>query len=325
MLYGLRSDGLQAIGVNVDPDRISAVISDLSGAVRAEAVVDCKFAQGQRAFVAALELAVAQVLAGTGREQLAGIGVAVPATVRHSAKGIFAPTDDGDWSGIDLATTLGDRFGLTVVAENRAHAVGVGEYLFGAGRGASDLLCLRVGSGLGAAVIADGRLFTGGDGGAGALGRIAVGDPKRPGHRPVTVSDLVGAAAIARAAADRRRAGLSGADASTRMDADAVIDLALAGDADMVDVLADVGRQLGAVVATALCVVDSDLVLLCGPTMRAGELVAGPLRDEVRSRFPFAAPDIRLGQLGRRAGPLGAAALVLTGLIRESALDPSPA
>jgi predicted NBD/HSP70 family sugar kinase len=322
MLYALRTRALRAVGVNVDPDRITAVVSDLSGQISAETTRAIDLADGDRAFVDALVDVIDHVLAADATtERLAGVGIAVPTMMRRSQKGRFTPLGHPSWNDVDLLAVLGERYGLPIVTENRAHAVGVGEYLFGAGRGTPDLLCLMVGSGLGAAILTGGELFTGGDGGAGALGRLLLEQPGRGDARSApTVGERVGAPGIARTAADRLRA--AGQDAHrgvpvSELDVNHVIDAARDGDAVMVDVLADVGRILGAVVATTLCVTDSDLVLLCGQTMRAGPLIVDPLRDALESWYPFPLPRLGVGQLGVHAGPLGAAALVLTDLVRE--------
>ncbi|MGH3488560.1 MAG: ROK family transcriptional regulator [Actinopolymorphaceae bacterium] len=328
MLYRLRTHALRAVGVSVDPDRITAVVSDLSGEISTEAALAVDFGDGDTTFTDTLVRVLDQVLADVGTaEHLAGIGIAVPTTMRRSQKGRFAPLDHPQWNAVDLHAVLDERYRLPVVTENRAHAVGVGEHLFGAGRGTSDLLCLMLGSGLGAAILAGGALFTGGDGGAGALGRMALEVPGRGnqngdggGGSVPTIGEQVSAAGIARTAVDRLRA--TGRDTHlgtpfAEVDVDHVIDAAAAGDPLMTAVLADVGRVLGWVVATTLCVTDSDLVLLCGPTMRAGALIVEPLREALDGQVPFALPRLRIGQLGARAGPLGAAALVLTELVRE--------
>ncbi|HEY6738606.1 MAG TPA: ROK family transcriptional regulator, partial [Actinopolymorphaceae bacterium] len=204
MLYRLRTDGLRAIGVSIDPDRISAVVSDLSGAIAAETGTEIDLDEGEEAFESALTRIVDDLLVALGpAASLAGIGVAAPAMMRRSQGGVFLPIGRPDWTGVDLLAALGKRFHLPVVAENRAHAVGVGEYLFGAGQGTSDLLCLMIGSGLGAAILTDGHLFTGGDGAAGAIGRMIVDTTGDEGAR--TAGDLVGAYGIVRSALTRLR------------------------------------------------------------------------------------------------------------------------
>lgn len=320
ILYGLRMDGLLAAGVSVDRHHISAVVSDLSGQIHGEVSADCDLEDGQRRFERTLERVVGRLLATVETpDRVTGLGVAVPTRMQRSKPGMFLPQQAPGWTGLDLHAFLADRFELPVVAENRAHAVAVGEHLFGAGQGATDLLCLVVDEGLGGAVISGGRLFTGGDGAAGAVGRMILDlNDGKGGVTPVKVSDVVGSSAIISAAVTRlresKRRRLGGVPLSG-VDADVVIDEALSGDVLMAEVLADVGRGLGAVVAATLCVTDSPLVILCGSTMRAGDFVVGPLQEVTNRRLPFAPPAIRLGRLGARGGALGAAALVLTDMV----------
>ncbi|MFG1623576.1 ROK family transcriptional regulator [Kribbella sp. NPDC049227] len=320
ILYGLRMDRLLAAGVSVDRHHISAVISDLSGQIHGEVSTDCDLEDGQRRFERTLERVVGRLLTTVETpDRVTGLGVAVPTRMQRSRPGMFLPQQAPGWTGLDLQAFLANRFELPVVAENRAHAVAVGEHLFGAGQGATDLLCLVVDEGLGGAVISGGRLFTGGDGAAGAVGRMILDlNDGKGGVTPVKVSEVVGSSAVIRAAVARlresRRRRLGGVPLS-RVDVDVVIDEALSGDPQMAEVLAEVGRGLGAVVAATLCVTDSPLVVLCGSTMRAGDFIVGPLQEVTDRRLPFAPPTIRLGRLGARGGALGAAALVLTDMV----------
>jgi predicted NBD/HSP70 family sugar kinase len=317
ILYGLRMQGLVAAGVHVEREQISAVISDLSGEVQAEVSIHCDLAAGQRTFVTGLKKALDRLLKGWDSDPLVGIGVGVPTMMRRSQGGLFRPVGISGWEGVDLPGLLGERYGLPVVAEARSHAVAVGEYLFGAGQGAVDLLCLVLDQGLGGAVISGGRLFGGGDGGAGALGRMPLDLAGSAGNSN-RVADIVDAVAITRETRRRLQArgrrSLGGLPLA-RIGLAEVIDQALAGEPVAAEVLADVGRCLGAVVSAALCISDSQVVLLCGSTMRAGRLIVDPLVEVAAERSPFAIPEVRLGRLGVRGGSLGAAALVLNELV----------
>lgn len=319
-LYTVRPAGLLAIGVNVDPEAVSAVACDLHGQVQAETSVAHDLSPGTPSFDQALKKVVNKVLADTDQQgTVTGIGVAVPTVVRRTSTGAPEPSDRPDWAGVDVASVLREHWDLPVEVENRAHAIATGEYLFGAGQGIRDQLCLVLGSGLGGAVISGGKLLTGAGGTGGALGRMVLDrQPSLPGT--LTASDTVSASAIVAHVSRRLQAGdqsrLAAVD-PTELGAADVIDAAHGADGLAVEVLAEVGRTLGAVVAASLCITDSQLVLACGPLMTARELVIGPLREEARNRFPFQLPEIRLGTLGSRAGPLGAAALVLRNHITE--------
>lgn len=310
ILYELRHDSLRAVGVHVGTGQVSAVITDLSGQIYAESVTECHWARDRAGFVAALQKVVKN-LTIEDSAPLAGIGLGVPATMHRSEEGVVRPAGASDWDdGVDLLAVL-EQFELPVIAENRAHAVAVGEHLFGAAQDNDELICLMLDRGLGGAVITGGRLFTGGDGGAGALGRMVL----NIGADPIRVADLVSAEAITGSALKRLRAAGREELAGVRLedlDLDAVVDHAMSGDREMAEVMAEVGRCLGAVTAATLCVTDSQLVLLCGSVMRAGALIVDPLVKELTSRWPFEMPEVKVGRLGQRAVVLGAAALVLT-------------
>lgn len=315
ILYTVRQENLRAIGVHIGTDHVAALISDLSGEIYSQASAQCSLADGPSNFVAALQVVVEELLARPEAARLAGIGLGVPVTMhRRDDKAVrLAATPGWQHDGVDLQEVL-QEYRLPVVAENRAHVVAVGEHLFGSAQDVGDLFCLMLEQGIGGAVMTRGRLFTGGDGGAGAVGRMILDPPGDDGPRR-RVSDLAGAGPIVRTATERLRAarrrklaGLWLADVGI----DQVIDEALAGDEMMAEVIHDAGRVLGAVAAATLCVTDSRLVLLCGSITRAGSLLVEPLIDELRDRWPFDLPEVRLGRLGASAVALGAAALVLT-------------
>jgi glucokinase len=105
------------------------------------------------------------------RPGVSGIGVGVPTLVNRGI--VYSPNNIPSWKVVPLQKILERRFHITVVLNNDAKCFALGELHFGAGRGYRNLVGLIVGTGLGAGVIIDGRLYSGGNGGAGEIGSIA--------------------------------------------------------------------------------------------------------------------------------------------------------
>jgi glucokinase len=110
-------------------------------------------------------------------EGLMGVGASVPGPV-DAARGILLnPPNLPSWHDAPIGPALGEAFGVEVRIENDANAAALAEYASGAGRGVRDMVYLTMSTGVGAGVIADGRLHRGAFGGAGEVGHLPVEHP----------------------------------------------------------------------------------------------------------------------------------------------------
>jgi predicted NBD/HSP70 family sugar kinase len=223
-------------------------------------------------------------------------GLAVAATGRvvdgvvHAVNRATLP----GWEGFPLAGALGDRLGAPAFVANDAQAAAWGEHRFGAGAGLEDLLFVTVSTGVGAGVVAAGRLVTGARGLAGHLGfvRGAVGEGFLEAH--------ASGVAIARAGA----VALGGAPTTRE-----VVAAADAGDPRAARVVDD------AVAALARALVDVRWLLDPARVAVGGSVGLAPsylprLRAALARLEPEAAPwDVVPATLGRDAGLIGVADL----------------
>lgn len=89
---------------------------------------------------------------------------------------ISTPNLAKDWHGFKIVSYIKDRFGLSAKLENDANASAVAEWKFGAGRGARNVVFMTFGTGLGAGLILDGKLYSGTNGNAGEVGHIRLAE-----------------------------------------------------------------------------------------------------------------------------------------------------
>jgi glucokinase len=115
--------------------------------------------------------AICETITKVMRPGVSGIGVGVPTLVNKGI--VYSPNNIPSWKVVPLQKILERRFHIPVVLNNDAKCFALGELHYGAGRGYRNLVGLIVGTGLGAGVIIDGRLYSGGSGGAGEIGSIA--------------------------------------------------------------------------------------------------------------------------------------------------------
>ncbi len=111
---------------------------------------------GEDSFVAALVGLVDELL----DDGVAAIGVGVPMTIDRRT-GIALKANNLPLESLDLVGSLRERFGLPIGLENDGNATALAEWRLGAGRGASDLVLLAIGTGVGGGLVLDGRLYRG--------------------------------------------------------------------------------------------------------------------------------------------------------------------
>jgi glucokinase len=107
-------------------------------------------------------------------DQIAGIGVAIPGPLNNRTGVIYSPPNLPGWDNVPLRDILQQHFNRPTTIENDAHTAGLGEYMFGAGRGSRYMVYLTVSTGIGGGVIIDGRILEGANGTAGELGHMTI-------------------------------------------------------------------------------------------------------------------------------------------------------
>jgi glucokinase len=227
----------------------------------------------------------------------AGIGIpGLYDPVTGSAR--FLVNMPGEWSGRAVAGPVEGMLGVPVSLINDARAFGLAELRLGAGRGASSLVGLTLGTGVGGVIAIDGRVHLGHDGTAGEVGHQTI-DPDGP---PCNCGNRGCLEAFARA---DRIAEACGTDT-----AEAAVLAARAGDPTATEGLAEIGRYLGIGIANMVVVLSPDRVVIGGGIAAAADLLLGPIRAELRRRVQTTSLDeveVVTAELGTWAGAIGAA------------------
>jgi glucokinase len=232
------------------------------------------------------------------------IGVAAAGIIDEAA-GVAVRGANLRWRDTALTRRMEDATGLPATLVQDARAAARGEAIFGAGRNADTFLSVILGTGVGSAVVIDGRPVRGSHGLAGEIGHLQVD----PGGLPCGCGGRGCVETVASAAAiSRRYAAASGEHLATEL----VLARATAGDRLAATLWSEAVAALAAALAAAVAVVDCDLVVLAGGLARAGDLLFEPLALELAGRLSLVAPPrLAAAALGRAAGVLGAAASAL--------------
>jgi len=248
--------------------------------------------------------AVVGRIAATGGEALttwpaiSSLGIGVPGLYDPVAGSIrFLVNMPGDWAGRPIAPPVEAALGIPASLINDARAFGLAELRLGAGRGASSMVGLTLGTGVGGVIAIDGKVHLGHDGTGGEVGHQTIdpdGPPCRCGNRGCLEAFA--------------RADLIAAACGTET-AEAAVLAARAGDPRALDGLTSVGRYLGIGIANMVVVVSPDKVVIGGGIAAAGALLLDPIRAELRRRVHMTSLDsveVVTAELGTWAGAIGA-------------------
>ena len=300
-------DGKRVIGVDVGGTKILAGVLDGEGAVERQEERPTPVAS-QDEFLAGLDAVVESLL----DDGIAALGFGIPSTIDQrtgrAVSSVHVPLAD-----LDFRDRMASRFGLPVAIDNDGNAAAIAEWKLGAGRGASHLVVLTLGTGIGGGLILDGRPYRGSIGAGAELGHMVLeyngvpcgGNCTGHGH-----FEALAAGPAADEAAERRF--------GTGADARRLVAAAEAGDEAAVRDLAELGHRLGAGIATLVNIFDPELVIIGGGFADAGDLILGPARETLAVEALAPGRDVvRIvrAELGPEAGMIGA------GLVGREALD----
>lgn len=255
------------------------------------------------------------------RERVLGLGAGIASPVDGdgalSAEGIMP-----GWTGIRPGLELQKRTGLRTELTNDANAGAVAEHMYGAGRDTDDMVYIRLSAGVGAGIIAAGRLQLGVGGLAGEIGHLpAVRDGRvcRCGNRGC-LETVASPVAAARLLQESWGEPVAPAD---------LPGLLAAGKPGTARVIEDAGEAVGYALAGLVTLMNPRLIVVGGDLAALGQTLFEPIRRGIaRAALPSAASQVSVvpGQLGSSAEVRGAAARVLArapqALAVMNAMDP---
>ncbi|GAB3975888.1 ROK family transcriptional regulator [Actinoallomurus acanthiterrae] len=236
-----------------------------------------------------------------------GLGVDIAVPVRAADGVLEAHGIMPGWVGLRPGRELEQRTGLTTWIANDADAGALAERLYGAGRGTSDMIYIRLSTGIGAGIVSSGRPLTGAGGLAGEFGHT-LADPRGPicrcGNRGC-LETVAGSAAIAR---------LLEQSWDRRVTVPDLLRLIDEGEKGAVRALEDAAERVGFVLANLVTVLNPEFIVVGGDLAAAGPKLFEPMERAIR-RYALApaAEDVTVvpGELGDQAEVRGAAGMVL--------------
>ncbi|XWK91338.1 MAG: ROK family protein [Phormidium sp.] len=227
------------------------------------------------------------------------IGVGTPGPTDAAGKIAKIAINLVGWNDIPLAELLETKTGLPTIIANDANCAALGEAWLGAGRNFRNLILLTLGTGVGGAIILDGKLFTGNQGAAGELGLICLHPegPKCNSGNHGSLEQYVSIQAI------RRLTGLEPKELG---------ELAQKGDSKALEFWQSYGKNLGIGLASLIYVLTPEAIVIGGGISASANFFFPAALAEIEQRvLPISRTGLQLllAELGNQAGMVGAAKL----------------
>jgi glucokinase-like ROK family protein len=309
ILLSLDKSAGVALGVDFGHTHLRVAVSDLSHEVLAEdgqdLDVDHSAAEGLDAAADLVDRVLKR--AGVQRRRALGVGMGLPGPIDRTTGTVGSSAILPGWVGVDAAAEMTKRLRMPVHVENDANLGALAEFVWGSGKGFSDLIYIKLSSGVGAGMLLGGRLYHGTGGTAGEIGHTVVqpgGAICRCGSRGC-LETVASARAIAEVLSESR---------GERMSIKELLALARTGDTAAIRLIGEAGREIGVAVANLCNVINPDRVIVGGDLSAAGDLITEPILESIRRYAILSAAgqvSVVPGTLGDRAELLGALALVL--------------
>lgn len=249
---------------------------------------------------------------------IAAIGVGVPGLVDFEHGFVHILTNVPGWKHVPLKALLGEKTGLPVVVENDANAMAYAEFRYGAVRGLHNVVALTMGTGIGGALILDGKMYRGSNCAAGEIGQMSIHFDGRAGHygNLGALEKYTGNQQIAEHAVQRyAEAGLTRSveDCTPKKIAEA----AQAGDDIARQIWDEVADWLGTALSSIAWLLNPDAFVIGGGVAQAGDLIFDPLKRKVQSMLSTVVWEhlkIVPAHFSNEAGIIGNAALAADSL-----------
>jgi len=288
----------RVIGVDVGGTKIAAGVIDREG--RIERRLEHPTPLGsQEELLAGLDGAVEELLS----DDIAALGFGMPSTIDQRS-GRVVSSVNVPLAGLDFRQRMSERFSLPVGMDNDANAATIAEWRIGAGKGASDMVMLTLGTGIGGGLILGGKPYRGFVGAGAELGHMVIDYGGEPCGRGCDGHGHFEQFASGRAA-DRAAAEILGADSKARD----LVEAAREGNEAALEAMREIGRRLGAGIGSLVNIFDPELVIIGGGFSRALDLLLESAQEVLaQEALPPGRDLVRIvpAELGPDAGLVGA-------------------
>lgn len=308
------------LGVDIGGSKVAVTLADLAGREVASTQFRTRPEEGD--VLQRIADGIEQFLRETGipRQRLKACGVAAPGVVDDQGRVFFSP--NLGWDGVPVRDELAGRLRVPVLVDNDCNLAALAESrarVQGGTGPVRNLVFVALGTGLGAGVVLDGRLFRGSHFMAGEIGYWMLGpewlDGEYFGHgclEWMTSGEAAGRAArqVLAASGGRFSAAGEGPPSAESLTSAAVYEAASRGVPWAVEATEGIARALGVALGNVACLLDPDVIVIGGGILKAGAWMLRRVEATMARFVPRAVP-VQPSLLGERAQVTGAVCLAL--------------
>ena len=253
--------------------------------------------------------------AGIPVSDIAAVGISCGGPLDAERGLILSPPNLPGWDEVPVCAFFRSRWGIPARLMNDADACAVAEWKYGAGRGLSHVIFLTFGTGMGAGLILNGKLYEGACSSAGEIGHVRIGGDGPVGYgKRGSFEGYCSGSGIARLARilseERTQSGkpypIGGKENPSAKE---IAEAARGGNEDAAEVYREAGRRLGTGLSILVDVLNPQMIVMGGVFMRSHDLLEDEmLRVMQRECLPHALEAVRIvpSELGERIGDYGA-------------------
>ncbi|TDE56826.1 ROK family transcriptional regulator [Nonomuraea mesophila] len=289
-------------------------LTDLAARPLAEERADMRIELGPEAVLSWVRQAFQRLLdrAGRAADEVCGIGIDVPGSVDHATGRLIRSFLMPGWDDHPVGEALGADHDVPIMVENDANAMALGEW-WSRWRDTESLILIKVSTGIGTGIVLNGSIYRGVEDAAGNIGHVRLREAE---DRVCTCGSRGCVASLASGQAVAADLGLgAGRD---------VVRLVQAGDPEAIACTQEAGRTLGAVLATAVSLLNPGVLVLAGDMADTREHYLTGIREIVyRRSLPYTTANLEIvtTSLGERAGIVGMAVIVMQHVLSPAAVD----
>lgn len=280
-------------GIDLGGTKILTVVTDSGKKVLAKTKIPTEAARGVDAVLDNIfkSLDISCRECGITPESLSGIGIGVPGPVNYEKGLVYDCPNLPGWKNIEVRKIFSGKFGVPVFVENDARVAGLAETRLGAAQGFRHVFYITVSTGIGSAIIIDGRIYHGADGAAGEFGQMKLldGSILEQKFAGPAIERLFGLPTTQLAELIGKNDG----------GAKAAIDYLTHG--------------IGTFLANVATLLNPQIIVVGGGVSQLGDLILDPIREKVSAKaFSIAAKNVKIVQaaLHTDSGAIGAVELL---------------
>jgi glucokinase len=318
------SAGDLILGVDLGGTKILTAVIDSQGKMLSRDHSITPAQEGQEAVIQSILESAHHVLeqAGVAISELAAVGIGAPGLSNPETGILFTSPNLPGWRDVPLRDIMQERLGKKTFLINDANAAALGEFCFGAARGAHNFIYITLSTGIGGGIVIDGKIYSGAIGAAGEVGHMTIDDDGplcNCGNRGCWET-LASGTALAREARRRIEEGVTtsileyaGGDME-KVTAQVIHSAAEQGDSLAEELIARAGYYVGVGLANLINIFNPELIVIGGGLSNIGDMLLKPafrVAGERAYNESFKVVRFASAELARNSGVLGAAAFAL--------------